>query len=158
MEAHITLLYNSLFPFFISIFPLLILFPFTVAQIEAVEWPFDNTNNGKGARPSNVQNIAALLLDKKMDLVINLPMHIRPGTMTTNGYQIRRMAVEYSVPLIHDIKCAKLFVKVCNDDNAGWAPVSHTCTHSMKYGSCKTKSLSSISFPSYNLNTQVLSK
>ena len=98
--------------FLLTLFPHPLLLWHTPLQIEAVEWPFDNTNNSKGARPSNVQNIAELLLDKKMDLVINLPMHIRPGTVTTNGYQIRRMAVEYSVPLINDIKCAKLFVKV----------------------------------------------
>lgn len=30
----------------------------------------------------------------------------------TKGYLTRRMAIEYSVPLVTDIKCAKLLVKV----------------------------------------------
>ena len=32
--------------------------------------------------------------------------------VVTKGYITRRMAVEYSVPLVTDVKCAKLLVKV----------------------------------------------
>ena len=34
------------------------------------------------------------------------------STFVTHGYKARRMAVDYSVPLITDVKCTKLFVEV----------------------------------------------
>lgn len=36
----------------------------------------------------------------------------RSTTAVTHGYRTRRMAVEHSVPLITDVKCAKLMIKV----------------------------------------------
>ena len=45
--------------------------------------------------------------------MINLPMRLHRTTPAiTKGYITRRLAVEYSIPLITDIKCAKLAVKV----------------------------------------------
>uniref|UniRef100_A0A8C6TKG8 Carbamoyl phosphate synthase arginine-specific large chain n=1 Tax=Neogobius melanostomus TaxID=47308 RepID=A0A8C6TKG8_9GOBI len=38
----------------------------------------------------------------------------RLSSFVTKGYRTRRMAVDYSVPLIIDIKCTKLFVQVRN--------------------------------------------
>ncbi|EDO29083.1 predicted protein, partial [Nematostella vectensis] len=50
-----------------------------------------------------------------IDLFINLPLRSNPGkkvsSFMTRGYQTRRMAIDYSVPLITDVKCAKLFVE-----------------------------------------------
>jgi len=50
------------------------------------------------------------------DLVINLPLRnagsYRASSFVTQGYKTRRMAVDYSVPLITDVKCTKLFVEV----------------------------------------------
>lgn len=49
-------------------------------------------------------------------MVINLSMRNAGGrrlsSFVTKGYRTRRMAVDYSVPLIIDIKCTKLFVEV----------------------------------------------
>ena len=50
------------------------------------------------------------------DLVINLPMRIGGARrvssfgLPTNGYRARRMAIDFSVPLITDIKCAKMII------------------------------------------------
>ena len=61
--------------------------------------------------------VADYLSRQMFDLVINLPMRNRgsrrPASYVTWGYRTRRMAVDYSIPLITDIKCAKLFVEVC---------------------------------------------
>lgn len=61
-------------------------------------------------------NIASYLANKEFDLVINLPMRNggarRVSSFMTQGYKTRRMAVDYSVPLITDVKCAKLLVEV----------------------------------------------
>ena len=49
----------------------------------------------------------------QVDLMINLPLRQhRSSPAITKGYVTRRMAVEYSVPLVTDIKCAKLLVQV----------------------------------------------
>jgi len=60
--------------------------------------------------------IADFLSEKGFDLVINLPARAAgtraASSFVTQGYRTRRMAVEYSVPLITDIKCTKLLVEV----------------------------------------------
>jgi hypothetical protein len=39
--------------------------------VEAVQWTFDNINS----ESSELHHLAAFLADKKIELVINLPMH-----------------------------------------------------------------------------------
>ena len=80
-------------------------------QIQIVDWPFEeNGNEGKE------QSIQEYLIQNKFDLVINIPMSSggarRKAHFITHGYRTRRMAIDYSVPLITDVKCAKLFVEV----------------------------------------------
>jgi hypothetical protein len=89
-------------------------------QVRAIEWPYEDTGD-HGGRGRHVQQrtIADYLADNKFDLVINLPMR-NGGTraassFTTQGYKTRRMAVDYSVPLITDIKCVKLLVEVSEE-------------------------------------------
>jgi len=53
-------------------------------------------------------NIITYLKSGKIDLVINIPRGDQQST--TDGYQIRRTAVDFSVPLISNIKCTILFV------------------------------------------------
>ena len=71
------------------------------------------------------QSIMDYLSEKAIGLAINLPM--RSGgcsgsgssarrtsslSVRTRGYKFRRLAIEMQVPLITDVKCAKLFVQV----------------------------------------------
>eukprot|EP00842_Homolaphlyctis_polyrhiza_P004642 jgi/Hompol1/5179/HPOL_004237-RA len=54
------------------------------------------------------------LANNLIDLYINLPSKNRfrrPASYMSRGYRSRRMAVDFSVPLITNIKCAKLFVE-----------------------------------------------
>lgn len=86
-------------------------------KVEAVEWPMgenENNNNGNGSKgPAYYQNITDYLSQKMICLVINLPLRQHRTTPAiTKGYLTRRMAVEYSVPLVTDVKCAKLLIKV----------------------------------------------
>ena len=77
-------------------------------EIHALEWLHDSNEE------FNIQN---QLVEGQFDLVINLPMrnkYRRPSGMTA-GSTARRGAVDHAVPLITDIKCAKLFVKSLND-------------------------------------------
>ena len=61
-------------------------------------------------------SMASYLSNRLFDLVINIPMRIG-GTrrvssfgIPTNGYRARRMAIDFRVPLITDIKCAKMLI------------------------------------------------
>ncbi|XP_054723164.1 CAD protein-like [Uloborus diversus] len=75
--------------------------------IEPVEWPYDNKGESKG----HLKNITDYLAQKEFDVVINLPMHSGGYARASHGYQTRRMAVNYAIPLITDVKCAKLLIE-----------------------------------------------
>ncbi|KAG0287354.1 hypothetical protein BGZ98_004673, partial [Dissophora globulifera] len=54
------------------------------------------------------------LANNLIDLYINLPSknrYRRPASYVSKGYRTRRMAVDFSVPLITNVKCAKLFIE-----------------------------------------------
>lgn len=60
-------------------------------------------------------HLADFMARRQLDLVINLPMRggsRRVSSFTTHGFRTRRLAVDYAVPLVTDVKCAKLLVKV----------------------------------------------
>lgn len=61
-------------------------------------------------------HLADFMARRELDLVINLPMRggaRRVSSFSTHGYRTRRLAVDYAVPLVTDVKCAKLLVQVC---------------------------------------------
>ncbi|KAG4305569.1 hypothetical protein PORY_001125 [Pneumocystis oryctolagi] len=54
------------------------------------------------------------LSNNLIDMYINLPSNNRfrrPANYTSIGYRTRRMAVDYSIPLITNVKCAKLMIE-----------------------------------------------
>ncbi|KAJ1728750.1 Carbamoyl-phosphate synthase [Coemansia biformis] len=54
------------------------------------------------------------LSSNRIDLYINLPSKNsfrRPASYVSNGYRSRRLAIDFSVPLITNVKCAKMFVE-----------------------------------------------
>lgn len=54
------------------------------------------------------------LANNMIDLYINLPSanrFRRPSSYVSKGYQTRRMAVDYAVPLVTNVKCAKLLIE-----------------------------------------------
>lgn len=84
--------------------------------MEPVQWTFENITVDEDSSPSELRHLADFLSKKQFDLVINLPMRNggvrRVSNFMTHGYRTRRLAVDYSVPLITDVKCAKLLVEV----------------------------------------------
>ncbi len=86
----------------------------SIFKVEPIEWAYENI--GEITSKGQLNNMADFLAHKQLDLVINLPMRHggarRVSSFSTHGYRTRRMAVDYSVPLITDIKCAKLLVEV----------------------------------------------
>lgn len=68
-------------------------------QSMALEWPLDETS----------PNCLEIIQERKVDLVINIPKNDRPDELT-NGYKIRRAAVDYNIPLITNRQIAARFI------------------------------------------------
>ena len=65
-----------------------------------VYWPSD-----EGKEPQAL----TLLHDKKIDMVVNIPKDLTPRELT-NGYKIRRAAIDLNVPLITNSRLASAFI------------------------------------------------
>ncbi|XP_061097457.1 CAD protein isoform X2 [Conger conger] len=82
-------------------------------KVMAVDWPFEEESDCPNKEKQ--RNIMDYLEENHFDMVINLSMRNSGGrrlsSFVTKGYRTRRMAIDYSVPLIIDIKCTKLFVE-----------------------------------------------
>lgn len=93
-----------------------------------MDWPFEEDDSGCPNKEKQ-RSIMNYLEENHFDLVVNLSMRSSGGrrlsSFVTKGYRTRRMAVDYSVPLIIDIKCTKLFVQVGGwEGRRGHAPCS----------------------------------
>jgi carbamoyl-phosphate synthase/aspartate carbamoyltransferase len=78
-----------------------------VHYLEAIE---SETNSDQKLEYSLNQHLSEHLVD----LYINLPSNNkfrRPASYVSQGYKTRRMAIDSNIPLITNIKCAKLFIE-----------------------------------------------
>ncbi|XP_017290416.1 CAD protein isoform X2 [Kryptolebias marmoratus] len=102
-------------------------------KVTAVDWPFEE-DVSEFPTKERQRSIMNYLEENHFDLVINLSMRNSGGrrlsSFVTKGYRTRRMAVDYSVPLIIDIKCTKLFVQALQSQ-IGRAPPVKTHIDSM---------------------------
>lgn len=79
-----------------------------VKYVEALQE--SDEDNPQKAEYSLTQHLAKNLID----VYINLPSKNRfrrPASYVSKGYKSRRMAVDFAIPLITNVKCAKLFVE-----------------------------------------------
>ena len=71
---------------------------------------FSNVTEKQKSEYSLTQHLAKNLID----MYINLPSknrYRRPSSYTTKGYRTRRMAVDFDIPLVTNVKCAKLLAE-----------------------------------------------
>ncbi len=54
-------------------------------------------------------NALELIREKQIDLVVNIPKNLTPGELT-NGYRIRRTAIDFNVPLFTNSRLASAFI------------------------------------------------
>lgn len=94
-------------------------------KVETVDWSYEDhdTNNNNSqkqmSKPAddymNQRTVADYLTSKHFDLVINIPMKssgtLRASSFMTQGFQTRRIAIDYSVPLITNVKNVRLLVQ-----------------------------------------------
>jgi len=69
-------------------------------KAKAVSWPDEDA-------PDNVMNLIA---DHKIDLIINVPKNHTKRELT-NGYRIRRAAIDHNIPLMTNVRLAKAFIE-----------------------------------------------
>ncbi|MBT4824233.1 carbamoyl-phosphate synthase (glutamine-hydrolyzing) large subunit [Candidatus Woesearchaeota archaeon] len=73
-------------------------------NVEMLHWPLDNKK----------PNVLDYIKNKAVDLVINIPKSNEKIELS-NDYIIRRGAADFSVPLITNLECTKLFIEsICN--------------------------------------------
>ncbi|NXF13751.1 PYR1 protein, partial [Smithornis capensis] len=84
-------------------------------KVKAVDWHFEEADGSEAGSRETQRSILDYLAENHFEMVINLSMRNSGGrrlsSFVTKGYRTRRLAVDYSVPLIIDIKCTKLFVE-----------------------------------------------
>ena len=72
------------------------------AKAIAVSWP-DEEKPG-------MENVMKMIADHKFDLVVNIPKN-RTSRELTNGYKIRRAAIDHNIPLISNARLASAFIE-----------------------------------------------
>ncbi|KAI9298426.1 putative bifunctional pyrimidine biosynthesis protein [Neoconidiobolus thromboides FSU 785] len=82
-----------------------------VKYLEALE---DDGTNNMTSDQKKEYSLNQHLANNLIDLYINLPsknQFRRPASYMSRGYRTRRMAVDFEVPLITNVKCAKLLIE-----------------------------------------------
>lgn len=78
-----------------------------------VYWPSE-----EGMQPQALD----LLHKKEIDMVVNLPKNLTAGELT-NGYKIRRAAVDLNIPLLTNARLAEAFINAFCGLTAGDIPI-----------------------------------
>lgn len=74
-----------------------------------VAWPDENYDGKK-----EDLKVDEMIAEKKFDLIINIPKNLTERELT-NGYKIRRGAIDYNIPLITNARLASAFITAfCN--------------------------------------------
>ena len=68
----------------------------------AVHWPDEN--------PSADNNVMQMIADHQFDLIVNIPKNHTKRELT-NGYRIRRAAIDHNTPLMTNARLAKAFIE-----------------------------------------------
>ena len=68
----------------------------------AVEWPDEDHKD--------IPNVMQMIADHKFDLIVNIPKNHTKRELT-NGYRIRRGAIDHNIPLITNARLASAFIE-----------------------------------------------
>ena len=60
--------------------------------------------------PENEKNIMKMIADHDFDLIVNIPKNHTKRELT-NGYRIRRAAIDHNIPLITNARLASAFIR-----------------------------------------------
>ncbi len=79
-----------------------------------VMWPDEN--------PDAENNVLQMIADHRFDLIINIPKNHTKRELT-NGYRIRRAAIDHNIPLITNARLASAFIRAFCKMNVNELPV-----------------------------------
>jgi methylglyoxal synthase len=60
-------------------------------------------------------SILNAIRERQVDLIINIPQSSPTGTHQSDGYKIRRLAIDYHIPLITNLHLALMFLQCLTD-------------------------------------------
>ena len=69
-------------------------------NVQTVAWPDEDNDN----------NVMDMIANHRFDLIINVPKN-RTKRELTNGYRIRRGAIDHNIPLMTNVRLAKAFIE-----------------------------------------------
>ena len=69
-------------------------------SVQTVSWPDEDNDN----------NVMDMIANHRFDLIINVPKN-RTKRELTNGYRIRRGAIDHNIPLMTNVRLAKAFIE-----------------------------------------------
>ena len=65
-------------------------------------------------KPGAENNVMKMIADHKFDLIVNIPKNHSKRELT-NGYRIRRGAIDHNIPLITNARLASAFIEAFCD-------------------------------------------
>ena len=60
-------------------------------------------------------NVKTLLANKEVDVIVNIPTHVTNRKQVTDGYTLRRLAIDHCIPLITNVQLAQLFLQCVSE-------------------------------------------
>ena len=76
---------------------------------QRVLWPSEVENLAQDSPENALPRALDLLRDKKIDMVVNVHKNFSTGELT-NGYKIRRAAIDFNIPLLTNARLASAFI------------------------------------------------
>ena len=76
---------------------------------QRVLWPSEVENLAPDSPENALPRALDLLRDKKIDMVVNVHKNFSTGELT-NGYKIRRAAIDFNIPLLTNARLASAFI------------------------------------------------
>ena len=76
---------------------------------QRVLWPSEVENLAPDSTENELPRALDLLRDKKIDMVVNVHKNFSTGELT-NGYKIRRAAIDFNIPLLTNARLASAFI------------------------------------------------
>ena len=68
-------------------------------------------------------NVLTTITNKEVDLIINIPRTMSTHNNTTDGFKIRRLAIDHNIPLITNLHIAQLFLQCLTEVEPKHIPV-----------------------------------
>lgn len=68
-------------------------------------------------------NVLTTIANKGVDLIINIPRTLQTGSNQTDGFKIRRLAIDHHIPLITNLHVAQLLLQCLTELDASALPI-----------------------------------